>query len=60
MEKYPKRQKVKRYRRSFYSRAGLGNAYLVHRGAQPGSFRLLPRQRERIVRGGEPGVLCGQ
>ena len=88
MAKYPKRQKVKRYRRSFYSREmrvkkGIGIAVLVlvmlgaawlaaphvldwathtslvHRGAQTGSFRLLPRQRERIVRGGKPGVLCG-
>lgn len=82
MAKYPKRQKVKRYRAQLLQPrdagkkgdrhrragprdagrglagsspcAGLGNAYLVHRGAQTGSFRLLPRQRERIVRGGEP------
>lgn len=87
MAKYPKRQKVKRYRRSFYSREmrvkkGIGIAVLVlvMLGAAwlaapmcwtgqripgtpwcaTGTFPPPPRQRERIVRGGEPGVLCGE
>ena len=87
MAKYPKRQKVKRYRRSFLQPrdagekghwhrgagprgagrcmggraacAGLGDPYVVHRRAQPGSFRLLPGGRERFVRSREHGVVRG-
>ena len=40
MARYPKRQKVKRYRRSFYTREmrlkkgiGIGHPHLVYRGA---------------------------